>query len=499
MSEELIPEPLSLDEQIDNKLVKANVTEAVIADLRERYLPLKIAGIDDKETYLLVKEGRKNCKAIRVIATKICKDGREDAVAIQKKWVAKEKEVTSRIAEVEDYLEEQEKAYEAEVAAEKEARKRREEEQLILRQQILTSMGALYADGCFVLGEVSFELSAVKESDIDVWNDVINAAFLAEYQKLQSEELEKARLQQEREAEFKRQQEELERKQKDLADKEAKLKEEADRQAAAAQKAIEQKENARCEQMYGFGLQFDMSDNHFKGYGCFVPMVDIKCLSDENWEHVINGVNAQVSKKKAEYAEEKRKEQERQELQNKRHAELYPYKEYIGDNSIKMDGLWLLPEEQYMGLLDGCRSAQQKAEEEKAKKIAEEAAKAERERIEEEQRQVEAKKIKELREFRISALSQYNVVYNGERGELGALSEDQWWSYINDVKATFEEIKRKQEEERKAEELAQAGDKEKWNDIMIKLNAIDVHAMRSSQYRKKAAILREKLEEIKAL
>ena len=58
------------------------------------------------------------------------------------------------------------------------------------------------------------------------------------------------------------------------------------------------------------------------------------------------------------------------------------------------------------------------------------------------------------------------------------------------------EIKRQQEEARKAEELAQATDKEKWADFISQINKLSVPEMRSGQYRKKIAIAKEKLEEI---
>jgi hypothetical protein len=106
---------LTVEDQINNELVKANVTDAVIASLKERFMPLKIKGIEDKETYLHVVESRKECKKWRIAAKKICEKGREEAVAIQKAWIAKEKEVTGQISEVEDYLEKQETEYEAAV------------------------------------------------------------------------------------------------------------------------------------------------------------------------------------------------------------------------------------------------------------------------------------------------------------------------------------------------------------------------------------------------
>lgn len=497
MSEELIPEQLSLDEQIDNKLIKANVTEAVIAELRERYLPLKIAGIDDKETYLTVKEGRKNCKAIRVIATKICKDGREDAVSIQKKWVAKEKEVTSRIAEVEDYLEAQEKAYETEVAAEKEARKRKQEEQLIMRQQELTSMGVLYSGGTFILGEVSFDLAAIKESDSDIWNEMILPKYKEAYQYMEAERIELDRIKAEKEAELKRQQEELERNKKELAEMAAKLNEEAERQAVIARRVLEDKIERRMEQLSSLGLYFDLVDDHYKGYDVFVPMLDIKCHDDDKWTKLIEGVTAQVIRIKVQEAEAKRKEQERVALQDKRFYETVGVRDYGPD--VDLSRLWLFDEESYQMILKEKNDAFAEVQEGLRKAAEERAVNAERERMEEEQQKAEAERLDNLRKARVAILNQHELTYFNENGHLQYLSEQEWLSVFNRLKSEKDELIRKQEEERKAEELAKAGDKEKWNEIMERIEAIEVYAMRSSQYRKKAAILREKLEEIKAL
>lgn len=436
-----------IEEQISQELVKANVTETIIADLKNRYLPLKINGIEDKETYLLVKEARKECKSLRIMAEKICKKGREEAVAIQKAWVTKEKDVAGRIGEVEDHLEKQEKDYEAAVAKEKEESKRKQEEQYILRQQTLTSMGALYSDGSFILGEVSFELSLIKESKLDIWEETILPKFKEEYEKIKAEEIEKERIKAEQEAELKRQQEEMERKRKELEEKEAELKREEERQA----KERDNKERAKLRERVGalmaLGFKSDPELCAWVGYGIGVDDSAIKNHDDGRWSELIASITKKADEVKAAEAEEERKEQERKDLQNKRYAEIIPFKEY-GD-PIALDTLWSIAESEYSAILGAKKSAFGRFEAEKAQKIAEDAARKERERIEEEQRQAE--------------------------------------------------IKRKQEEERKAEELAQASDKVKWTDLIEKLDAIEIHTFKSSQYRKKAAILREKLEEIKAL
>ena len=93
---------------ITTKLAKENVTDVVIAKLKTDFLPLKINGINDKEGYDKVHKARIQCRDIRVLAEKICKKGREDAVKEQKAWIAKEKEVVAQVSEVETYLKKQE-------------------------------------------------------------------------------------------------------------------------------------------------------------------------------------------------------------------------------------------------------------------------------------------------------------------------------------------------------------------------------------------------------
>lgn len=98
---------IRLESEIDFALQKENITNKVIERLRTDYLGLKINGLNDKEGFKIVEDARKECRDIRVLAEKTCKSGRENAIKIQKEWIAKEKEITSAISEVENYLAEQ--------------------------------------------------------------------------------------------------------------------------------------------------------------------------------------------------------------------------------------------------------------------------------------------------------------------------------------------------------------------------------------------------------
>lgn len=436
-----------VEEQITNELVKANVTEAIIANLKEKYMPLQIKGIDDKETYLIVKDARKEVKALRVMAEKLCKKGREEAVAIQKAWVKREKEVTDQIAEVEDHLEKQEKDFEAQVAAEKERRKREQEEQFILRQQTLSGMGALYADGNFTIGEVSFEMSLIKECDPDIWDNDIKPKFEAEYKIVQAEILEQERLKQEKEAEFKKQQEEFEYKQRELEQKETALKaalEEQERKQREEEAKKQAEERNRIEKLWRSRLD-QLDEVGWNGQEAFARYDDsivvatyeqLITLTDEEFQPILISHNKKVA-------------------------------------AI--------------------------AEEEKQKRLAEIEA------------QKEAERIKILGKSRSDMLKQYNANMEFYPiDSLGKMEEAYFEDILAGWQSAYEieqrskwekeqEEKHKAEELRKQQEMEQAKDKEKWSEMIRQVNAVEVYEMRSSQYRTKALKFRQKLDELKAL
>lgn len=434
-----------VEEQITTELVKHNVTEAKIAELKEKYLPLQIKGIDDKETYLIVKEARKEVKALRVMAEKLCKKGRENAVAIQKAWVAKEKEVTGQIGEVEDHLEKQEKEFDEQVKAEKLRRQREQEEQFIMRNQVLSGLGVLYSDGFYTLGEVSFEMSLIKECDSDIWEADVLPKFQEAYQKDAAERLEQERIQQEREAEMKRQQEELDRKQREIEQREAALKaaqEEQERKQREEEAKKQTEERARIERLWRSRLDQ---------------------LDEVGW----NGQEAFA-----------------------RYDESLIVATY--------DQLITWTDEEFQPILT--------SHNQKVAAIAEE---KEQKRLAEIEAQKEQARINAIRKSRSSVLDQYKVVlathidvadYSDEQWD--TLLEEVKADYEKRQREQWEkeqEEKRKADELKKQQEMEQAKDKEKWSEMIRQVNAIEVYEMRSSQYRTKAMKFRQKLDELKAL
>lgn len=322
---------ISLEQKIETELVKANVTQAVIATLKNKYGGLKLKALDDKESYLELKAAAKECSKIRNLAVKCCKAGREDAIAIQKLWVAKEKEVVGEILSVESPLDEEIAKFDAEVERIANEERRLQEEAYMHRTQALTKMGATYSEGTFSLGNYSVEANLIKESSADTWNDSILPKFDAEYQKLEAERIE---LQKKKDAE----EAELRRKQEELAEQQRKF------EAEQAEFKRKQEEAERLER-----------------------------------ERVRE--------------EEIKKERERTESQNKRLQQLIPFNPY--NKGIDIANLWNLPESDFISLLNETKDKFEQEQAEEKRKIEEQAAAKERQRIEEEARLAEIKRQQE--------------------------------------------------------------------------------------------------------
>jgi hypothetical protein len=375
-------ETLPLEKVIKNKLVQNNVTEQILAALKDKYGGLRLASLDDKESYLELKLAARDCAKVRTLTVKLCKEGREDALKIQKLWIQKEKEIVGKVAEVEDVLDAEIKKYDDEVKRKEDEEEKRKKDAAIQRQAALTRMGATYDGQNWTLGETSYDSVLIEQSSPDVWEEAILPKFQSEYQKIEHVRIEEENKKQEAAAEMKRQKEEF-----------AKEQEEFRRQKAEMERQKEQEALAELQKQQ---------------------------------------------------AEERRVQQERNDLHQKRFQKIAPLQP-----SISLSNLWEMSDDDFDAILENEKSIFAKREEEKNRRIQEQAAQQERERIAEEQRVAEEKRL--------------------------------------------------QEEAKKQEELAQASDKVKFADLIKKVAEIKVPDMRSGQYRKKTAIIREKLEEILAL
>lgn len=330
---------LSLEKVIETKLVQSNVTDAVLNALKEKYGGMKLKAIDDKESYLEIKAAARECGKVRTLAVKICKEGREEAVKTQKLWIAKEKEVVGRVAEVEDALDAEIERFDKEVERLENEEKERQEAAYINRQALLTKMGATYADGSFVLGSASFEAALIKGSPEDVWEETVLPKFQAEYEKIELVRIEEEKKKQEAEAELKRQQEELQRQQAELKAQQEEMQRQRDEAARIENEKRHQEqlaEQKRVSELQSKRLSLLLP---FNPSGSDVDMATLWSLEEDKFNEILESKKKSFEKQQLEQqrlAEEKRladiefakqeaikKEQQRiAEEEEKRQAEL---------------------------------------------------------------------------------------------------------------------------------------------------------------------------------
>jgi hypothetical protein len=215
--------------------------DAVIAKLREEYMPLTINGVDDRKGFAIVHDARMEVKALRVAVEKKRVELKADALAYGKAVDAEAKRLTALLEPIEEHLESQEKA----VVEERERIKREAEEarkaKIKARFDELKSLG--FQGDYMRVPDLSDEEYATLAVEAKAAKAEADRLAEIERQRLEAEAAEKRRL--EAELAEKRRQEEaaaaeqrrkereaLEAERKRLAEEATKLKAEQDRIAA---------------------------------------------------------------------------------------------------------------------------------------------------------------------------------------------------------------------------------------------------------------------------
>ena len=114
---ELAPGQVQDGDQLETALVKINVTRAILDKLKKEAEAFPTPKVGDKAGYEALRRHRLDIVPLRTATAKVMKSMREEAVAFQKKVVAKEKEITEELAEIEAIDQAKEDAYLAELKA----------------------------------------------------------------------------------------------------------------------------------------------------------------------------------------------------------------------------------------------------------------------------------------------------------------------------------------------------------------------------------------------
>lgn len=102
------------DDYIKSQLKTFSISDAAIEELSNKYMPLIINGLEDKEGYKSVVEARKHVKSYRVEIGHRKKELNADALKFQRAVNGEAARLTSKLEVIEEYLLKQEDSYEAE-------------------------------------------------------------------------------------------------------------------------------------------------------------------------------------------------------------------------------------------------------------------------------------------------------------------------------------------------------------------------------------------------
>jgi hypothetical protein len=299
-----------VDVEINKSLQKYNFTDNFLSELKEKHKNLSISGQEDKEGYVAVHEARMEFVNTRVRIKALCEVGREQAVLTQKQWIAKQKELISRIEPDEKRLKQMEDEYDAEKDRLKSERLELQRNRLRTRMQELLAMGAVNDGISVYLDEVSFDMAVIREADDEEYLEDILPEYKKLFDKKELVRIEAEDKKKKDDEETQRNKDEFDRQQKAFKQQQ----EEFENQKKEAAKKIRDR---RAGQLSSIGMIPEFPSGDFVFEDSRVQYSILENANDENWDMYFTEVKKGIDGNK-EKAEEKRQKEETQRLEDAR-------------------------------------------------------------------------------------------------------------------------------------------------------------------------------------
>ena len=222
----------ALPVHIKTELAKFTVTDAAIAQMKKKYLPLRVNGLEDKQGYADVRAARLHVKAKRVEVEKTRKDLKEDSLKFGRAVDAEAKRIAALLEPIETHLEAEESAIDAEKERLRQEKEALKQKRIHDRLNAINTLGMKFVGAGYEFGELVIfdeQISTMPDEEFTVFCDKVSVAVEAERVRLA----------------------EIERQQKEEAERIAKAEEEARLAKEAATRAEEERlaaERARIEE-----------------------------------------------------------------------------------------------------------------------------------------------------------------------------------------------------------------------------------------------------------
>jgi hypothetical protein len=284
----------TIAEELDQALVRANITEAVLQQLMEKALP-HARPIETEEQFKAAERARLDIRQVRLIGEKGIEAVDRRYLELRQASLARKKELLEKINEPELLIEVHTTAWKRRKEEEEAERLRQIEAMREERKAAIMGTGATFVPGPpahkYVLGSTEVTVREVMEADHTTWTNLLRSFEMvaAELADLKAQEEERQRELLERLEQQQREQQavaaELERRQRELEEREAKMKQDIIMQRASQLQAA-------CPDML---------------VGEAVLIAQLLDYTDEQWSAKV----AEVVEEKARAAEELRIAQEK--------------------------------------------------------------------------------------------------------------------------------------------------------------------------------------------
>lgn len=283
-------------------LATYDIDDAKIAEMSDKYLPLKVDGPEDTEGVKKITEYRIKTKGVRVNIEHRRKANNEKANTFIKGNNAKAKTLTAAVVIIEESLIKQEKI----VKDEKDRLKEIEQKKLQVAHEDkikrIVKAGAVFNGFEYVYGDNSIEETRIRLLDdemfnlqigkIELWKEKEDRA-IAEAERIAKEHEENqakiAKENEEKAAELKAREEAQDKKDREQKDAQDKIDE-------GNKKFLDGRNDSRIKELTGLGMMFNFHQSAFAFEDIYVEMEKLKKLDSEDWAGLINRLKPEIEK-----------------------------------------------------------------------------------------------------------------------------------------------------------------------------------------------------------
>jgi len=291
---------------IDKALQENNLTEKILFELEADSKKIAIKGVDDKEGYKAADAFRKKAKAVKVLAKKICEEGREEANKIAKQWIEAQNKVTVRAEAVEKETQAKIDAITAEIERAAEEKKKAEQQRIQQRTKTLIDYGCVYDGVHYSIAAISVSDTQVKIVPDDVF-DIIIGNVKVEHEKELEAKAETERLkkvEEEKQENLRKETERLQAENQRIAeDNKKKAEELTQREEAIKKKERDEIVNSRIAKCVSLGLKWSGADDSYVLHDVNVSIIEIKVLENNEWDELVVKLEKAIPERVKEYKE----------------------------------------------------------------------------------------------------------------------------------------------------------------------------------------------------